>query len=323
MTTLADFTVSAEFDLTEVEASLRKWGVAVLPGWLKGKELTALRTEWDRIREVRNDDAFACVTRVGGEAADYASLCRSVPGAEKFTYVNQIFNSPQIAQLCERVVGRPYLLNEEVYATFDIGQDLEVAPSHFDKTWTLKFMVYLEDIVESGRGAFSVHPGSHHLGREAFRTWFGRIAENNAIRVGTPEYYSMDNDVLPKTLPECVEILAEQGSLIIFSTDTFHRGGFLAAGHERRIMRAHTYPGFAMLENNDILRKSSRYWSRSESWEVSGQSFSRYSGAGFVELKDHAFKRLQKQNMPLEGLRSYVLAVARKLRSCFSRLAGR
>ncbi|WP_287446377.1 hypothetical protein, partial [Thalassospira sp.] len=204
--------------------------------------------------------------------------------APTFETVDKVFADDKIVQLTEKIVGRPCMLNTEIYATHDIGTGKEVAPSHFDKTWNLKFMVYLEDILETGRGAFGVHPGSAPLARQQFRAWFSQLEHNGTITVGVPEFYTMNNEVLPEGLPPFVEILAPAGSLIIFNTDVFHRGSFLKEGCERKIMRAHTYPGTRLLGFGDKLSKRTRQWERGEKWEISGAAYSQFSEQGIVEL---------------------------------------
>lgn len=282
---LKDFTVSASFDLFEVEDALRRWGVAVLPRWLDGSDVVQLRKEWDAIHHKRNDDSNESVLSVGGDVADYAALYRSKSGAEEFEVVNKIFSCEKIERLVERVMGKPYLLNEEVYATYDLGADKEIASSHFDKTWNLKFMVYIEDILQTQHGAFSVHPGTQGLSRQEFRKWFDQYGVNNEVIVGTPAYYAMGNDNVPPNLSECVEILAPAGTLIIFSTDVYHRGGYLKLGATRRILRAHSHPGYLALGAGDKIRRGSRQWDRGEQWEKNGKKYRRFSKDGLLELK--------------------------------------
>lgn len=287
MVTLADLTVSPEFRLDEVDACLSRWGAAVLPGWVRDEALAALRRDWQLIRDERNDPDSACIRKVGGSVADYAALYRSRPGGRRFPQVERICADPRIVALCDRYIGWPYLLNEEVYATYDIGRGAEIAGSHFDKTYNLKFMIYLDDNLESGGGAFSVHPGSQPIGRRRFREWFTRHSVAGAAEIGTPEFYQMGNEDVPDDLGPCVEILAPAGTLIIFGTDTFHRGSLLEPGRERRILRSHCYPGYRLPRTEDLIRQSSRQWTRGEPWETRRKRYSRWSVDGALEFRDH------------------------------------
>ncbi|HAU1639661.1 TPA: hypothetical protein JBJ29_15210 [Legionella pneumophila] len=284
---LKDITVSSDFDLYEVESVLRKYGAAVLPRWLNTESIKKLFEDWYAIREYRNKDELECVQRAGGNVADYAALYRNKSGQEQFKSVNQIFSHPKIIQIVDRVIGKPNLLNEEIYLTLDIGKDEEIAPSHFDKTWNLKFMIYLEDILESGYGAFAVHPGSQLIARKKFRSWFEINSVNGFVEIGTASYYEMPNEYIPEDLTNCVEILAPAGTLIIFNTDVFHRGSYLKKGAERKVIRGHACPGYKAPGMGDKIRKNSRQWVRGEHWELYGKVYSRFSKDGFLEWREY------------------------------------
>ncbi|WP_367606903.1 hypothetical protein [Legionella sp. W05-934-2] len=288
---LSDFTVTNTMDFSKILTTIKEYGVAVLPHWLSKESLINLDNDWHAMREVRNDPSVECVLRVGGDVADYAALYRSIKGSKRFKYANQVFDDPLLVKLVNKIIGNPSLFNEEIYATYDIGKGEEVAPSHFDKTWNIKFMIYLDDILEPGFGAFGIHPASQTLARHKFRSWFDTLCKNDFIEIGTPEFYKMGNELIDcddikETINDCVEIYAPAGSLIIFSTDVFHRGGFLKEGLERRIMRAHSYPGYRLPRTGDKLRKSSRQWVRGEQWELHDKSYSRFSKGGLLEWID-------------------------------------
>jgi len=283
---LKDFTVSSALGLREVEDCLRRWGAAVVPAWLSSEEVSLLNSDWEAIRALRHRDDVPYVHHVGGSVADYAALYRSVPGGNQFPAIERVFGDKLLAGLADKIVGAPYLLNEEVYATFDQGTGAEVAPSHFDKAWNLKFMVYLHDIMEPDSGAFGIHPGSHVIGRKQFRTWFSKNTAGNAVKVGAGGFHEMGNDHLPEGLNDCVEILAPAGTLIIFSTDVFHRASRLAEGRTRRILRAHCCPGYQLPIPGDIWRKSGRQWIRGE------HEYARLSVDGYLEFRDFFVRKL-------------------------------
>ncbi|HAT1820639.1 hypothetical protein OQJ35_04380 [Legionella pneumophila] len=284
---LKDFTASPNFQVTEVVLILRKYGVVLIPNWLTKEDLKKLSDDWHAIRNQRYNEDCLCVHRVGGNVADYAALYRSKPNAEQFQAVNQIFNHPKIIELVNRIVGRPNLLNEEIYATYDLGKGEEIASSHFDKTWNIKCMIYLHDILGPGYGAFAVHPGSQYLARRKFKNWFQKNCSNNSIEIGTPEFYGMGNEEIPDELGECIEIFAPAGSMIIFSTDVFHRGSYLKEGRERKIIRGHTYPGYQLPGSGDKIRKYLRQWLRGEQWELHNKQYKRFSRDGFLEWKNY------------------------------------
>ena len=103
---------------------------------------------------------------------------------------------------------------------------------HFDRLRCLKAMVYLSD-VEEGCGALSIVPGSHTKGaelRRGFQEMNSYEDKRNRIELDYPELMS-----------EPVEICAPSGTLILFDTDAFHKGGDVASDKERLIIRSHWY----------------------------------------------------------------------------------
>lgn len=285
MTGLQDITVSATFNMSEIKLALRQWGVAVLPGYAASC-IEALRSDWERMRYRGHSAEEQCIDRVGSDLVDYAALFYKRPGGRQFQAVCDFFLQDSFRELAFDVLGAPAAFNEEIYATFDLGGDSEVAPPHFDKLWNLKFMVYLEDILEEGFGNFAIYPGSQSLARAHFRQWFDCSQEKNIITVGSDAYYNMTNSVLPEGLRPVVNILAPAGTLIIFNTDVYHRGSFLAKGNVRRILRAHSAPGPRFAKGNDVVRKFSRYWDRGERWEQQGKTYSCFSLRGLKEWND-------------------------------------
>lgn len=310
--TLDDITVSGGGDLREIAACLRKYGAAVLPGYIEPDQLTRLSAEWDKLRAARNDGNPA-IRRVGGDVADYAALDRTAGTKAEFPAIEAVFDNDRVRSLVREVVGFPCMLNSEIYATYDVGADRAIADAHFDKTWNLKFMVYLEDIMESGKGAFGVHPGSMGEARRRFREWFDGICRDGAVDVGTDEFYSMPNERLPNNLAPFVEILAPRGSLIIFNTDVYHSGSYLKAGCERRILRAHTYPGERLLGIGDKMPRNSRHYERGEKWEKTGKGFSRFSKEGLGEWGEKMrLRRLSAQ----ASIKSKGVALMNFIRRC-------
>lgn len=105
---------------------------------------------------------------------------------------------------------------------------------HFDRLRSLKAMVYLVDVGEHD-GPFSVVPGSHKKGRE-LRNKFKNIGYErlpNRIELDYPNLYEKPTKICGKA-----------GTLILFDTDIFHKGGDIKEGCERLLIRSHWYPNF-------------------------------------------------------------------------------
>ena len=98
--------------------------------------------------------------------------------------------------------------------------------------WRLKFFIYLTDVDKSS-GAFNCSVGSRPFGREL---------RNHAW--GVKDYEGVKNRIeldYPELLEEwpCEPVEAPAGTLIVFDTDTFHKGGKCDEGKERLIVRLH------------------------------------------------------------------------------------
>jgi len=122
-----------------------------------------------------------------------------------------------------------------VFATHDYKFNGELARNgwlHFDRLWKFKFFIYLTNVDKSS-GAFTCCPGSREKGLE-LRQEASRGSKyegvKNRIELDYPELL----DIFPQ---EPVE--AEAGTLIVFDTNTFHKGGQVEDGKERLIVRLH------------------------------------------------------------------------------------
>jgi hypothetical protein len=251
--TLSDFTVSRDFNIQEVEKCLRTHGAAVLPAWLGDSELTFLRQEFDDAI-ADSDERYAY--QIKYEPGHAVSMMRDRLPADKYRGINRIFNSKKMVELTQRYMGSQHLLNYEVYATHEHRPGVDVAPTHFDKLWTLKYMIYLTDNT-SQNAAFGVVPGSAPSNREKFRKIY---TENNIRRLSMDDerYQEMENKSSDEA--EVVDIVGPAGTLVIFDSDVFHHAGQVSAGMERKILRGHSGPAI----NYVSVRKGSQQWWRGE-----------------------------------------------------------
>jgi len=101
---------------------------------------------------------------------------------------------------------------------------------HFDKQNSLKFFIYLTD-VEEGCGALTVAPKTHILGKELRTKWSSNEYEKKRRLENTIQSELEDYEIHP--------IYQPKGSLIVFDTDTFHKGGVVEDGKSRLVVRLH------------------------------------------------------------------------------------
>jgi ectoine hydroxylase-related dioxygenase (phytanoyl-CoA dioxygenase family) len=253
--TLADFTVSTAFDSDEVVGSLRRYGAAVMPGLVPRGELAALREEFKKVLEER-DESFAYV--IDYAAGRAVSIMRNKLPDGKYSRINAFFQHPKMRAVTDRYVGHPCLLNYEIYATHEFRPAVDVAPTHFDKLWTLKFMLYLDDVRDEN-APFGVVPGSCTVARKRFRDIF-ETARLKTLSMSDERYQAMDNSDPEGMVGEVVDIVGPAGTLIAFDTDTFHHAAAVSDGRERMILRGHSGPSITY----ERVRKGSRQWWRGE-----------------------------------------------------------
>lgn len=297
-------------DSFSINKKLKTYGVAVVPEYVKGQELTSLINEYKSMQiKGKNKSCPSVIRSIGGEDKDYFAYDQHLDKKNLFPDLNRFFSGDIIKDLIKKVVGVPCMANGEVYATFDLGKGHTVLPSHFDKTWNLKFMLYLDDILESGKGAFGVHPSTTGTARKQFRDWFNQNKKFGAIEVGSDKYYSMTNFELPASLSNFVEIHGVAGTLIIFSTDCFHSASKLDIGQTGRILRAHTYPQREPLGLGDRLSVWSRHYSRGEDWENGSRQYSPISFSYWLEYSEFVYSRVSKsaRKTPAYCKKSYQL----------------
>ena len=253
--TLDAFTVGSGFDVREVEGALRRYGAAVVPAWAGAEQLQPLRDEFARVLQDRDEAYIYAINYPPGEAV---SIRRDKLPDGRYPALRSFFEHPKMQAMADRYVGHPCLLNYEVYATHEVRPNVSVAPAHFDKLWTLKFMLYLNDI-GPGNAPFGIIPGSAPIARQRFR----EIFEANSLRylqMNDDRYHGMKNSEIPPEFGPVVDIVGPAGTLIVFDTDTFHHAGSVAAGCERMILRGHSGPSTTYVR----VRKGGRQWWRGE-----------------------------------------------------------
>tara|TARA_R110000824_G_scaffold9415_4_gene42113 strand:+ start:15246 stop:15914 length:669 start_codon:yes stop_codon:yes gene_type:complete len=159
------------------------------------------------------------------------------PPLNKFDHSSTIFKTydAQWMKDLHRKYSNSGEYGKNIFATHDYRFTGELARNgwlHFDRNWCLKFFIYLTDVDESC-GAFSCSPKSRRKGeRLRARAWdvdnYNHV--KNRIELDYPE-------LLKKYPPEAVE--GKAGTLIVFDTNTFHKGGKTEEGKERLVVRLH------------------------------------------------------------------------------------
>ena len=218
-------TLNIKSELQEMCDILSSDGVFKIENYLKGDTLRNLHDE--------------ILNKCENEGSDY-EFGRSYRGEAVSTFssgsaISQVYDVEWMRVLHEAYAGYTDNYGMNVFGTHDYKFDGELARNgwlHFDRHWKLKFFIYLTDIDKSS-GAFNCSAGSRPLGRELRNhAWGAKDYEGvkNRIELDYPE-------LLEKWPCEPVE--APAGTLIVFDTDTFHKGGKCDKGKERLIVRLH------------------------------------------------------------------------------------
>ncbi|MCG3202976.1 MAG: hypothetical protein NFCOHLIN_02863 [Gammaproteobacteria bacterium] len=255
MASANDFTLRPDSSAVDVEKCVRRYGAVVLPGFACGKALEDLRREY---RALLDDRDGRYIYKIDYEAGTAVSMMRKKVPNGAYPAIDRFFGDRRLMAVARRYIGYPCLVNYEIYATHEYRPEANIAPTHFDKLWTLKFMLYLND-VDRDNGAFGVIPESAPYARAAFRSVFDR-ERLKSLSMGDDRYQKIGNDQVPEGLGPVVDITAPAGTLIVFDTDTYHHAGTVAVGKERMILRGHCGPRIVYSR----VRKGSRQWWRGE-----------------------------------------------------------
>ena len=210
----------------------------------------------DMVELLKSDGVFLINEYVSGDFLnglhdEVLGLCESHGGHYEFgrnfrgpslqsfpsnSYTHKLYDSEWMRALDEIYRGTNTGFCSSIYATYDYKNDAGLARNgwlHFDRSNCLKFFVYLTD-VDKTNGAFSVSPGSRSKGKELRESaWSSNKNYENVLN-----RIELDYPELKDEYPfEPVE--AKAGTMIVFDTDTFHKGGECEDGKSRLVVRAH------------------------------------------------------------------------------------
>jgi hypothetical protein len=205
---------------------LEEYGVLIVKGFLGKPEVDALLKEYETVLQT-NDKAIQDLNYPQGigKRIEFNQLSK-----EKFPETVRTFNHPYMIKVAEQYLGIPNHFNHEIYVARDEHEEInDLNMMHYDKLSTLKFFLYLNDIDRSN-GAFEAVPRSHKIAQKIMNFYSKR---GKKIK-------NLPNRELPDTLNEGVAMEAPAGSLIVFTTDTYHRAGRVEKGKYRKIMRGHS-----------------------------------------------------------------------------------
>lgn len=206
---------------SDTVALLKKEGVFIIENYIQGTALENLHQE-----------VLSLCEQKGG----HYELGRNYRGGNLNSHKSQApilfdtFNQDWMKNLNSSYRNQVFCNN--LYATYDFKPPSDGSAKnswlHYDKDRCLKFFIYLSDI-DKDSGAFYCSPYS---------------VEKTQILRNTIKDYARERRI-EKTFPDLVEEFPPQavegaaGTLIVFDTDTFHKGGVVKKGKSRLVVRAH------------------------------------------------------------------------------------
>lgn len=219
-------TLKVDTDINTMSNTLDECGVFIVENFVTGETLNGL------YNEVLN----LCETKGGHYEFGRNYRGPSLGSFNDGGYVKKVFNCEWLKSLDKTYRKTDKGFSSAIYATYDFKNDKGLARNgwlHFDREQCLKYFIYLTDI-DSTNGALNISPKSRKKGKELReKSWsttnnYGSVL--NRIELDYPELL----DEYP-----CYPIEYPAGTLIVFDTDTFHKGGECEDGKSRLVVRAH------------------------------------------------------------------------------------
>lgn len=238
---------------------LKKFGVAVFPGFVE--HVAPLREECDRafrafevsrgngdslgLHEAKNLDPDLSETATGYQL----KLQSNGLFAECYPTTAEVFSCDFMRQVSNQFLGTPNSLNRHVILTHDFQPAEETFPFHFDEMNALKFYIYLTP-AEQGTAAFEIVPNTQDAGQFIRMSEWHRVDNFRGIRncvfdeFSEEYFYNIFRRFKALVRLDAVAIDGPAGTMIMFDTDCIHRGGCLAPGQQRIVVRGSSYRGF-------------------------------------------------------------------------------
>ena len=203
-------------------------GFYVHDSFLKGEALISLQKSHTNIlaNTVDSDYKFGKAARIGSLEAN---RIKNPPIAEAF-------ESKELNEIRDKFFNNNCNFTE-IFLTHEFTNCNGIERNgylHFDRIWTFKYFYYLSDINTLDDGPLQVVPASHHMGAALRAKQYGKPYEeqDNRIKINYPAIYEQVQDNISP-------IFGKSGTLIIFTTDTFHMGGNVSNNKERKVCRLH------------------------------------------------------------------------------------
>ncbi len=220
-----DLEVSPHIDPEALASRLDRYGIVAIPGYLAGAKLGAVRDECRRLAADRSPGIIERDYHCG----ESLLVDRSLWEYYRYPEISAMCDSHFMRDIATRFLGNRCAFNNQFLLTRETEAGVPITGLHFDRLHTLKFFIYLLDTTRAN-GAFECVPASHKL--------TARIRAYH-LRRGV-RLLDLPNFDVPSVLEAPTAIEGKAGTLLVFTTDLFHRGGVIQEGNERWVLRAHS-----------------------------------------------------------------------------------
>jgi hypothetical protein len=196
-------------------------GIAVLPNYIHDQT---------SLRHLRREALAA----VGASDLSYNfGQAARFPGIPTMPNIAGVLNEShlkEILKLSKKKLVETYITREYKADAMERNGYL-----HYDRLHTFKLFFYLSDVDERS-GPFRAVMGTHGQMREIRIAEWARTKDYAEIRNRPP----IDFPELGYTEDDGDPVLGPAGTLIVFDTDTLHKGGLVEKGQQRLVLRTHS-----------------------------------------------------------------------------------
>jgi len=221
------FTVlTKDTNIKKMSEIIKEEGVFIVENFIMGDDLKNL-----------HDEVLELCKKEGGNY-EFGRNYRG-PSIDEFkndSYIKKTFNQKWLKSLDKEYRNTNKGFSSAIYATWDYKNDNGLARNgwlHFDRQNCLKYFIYLTDI-DKTNGALNLSPKSRKKGEELRKTAWNESKDYNSVLNRIELNYP---DLLEEYPFFPIEYPA--GTLIVFDTDTFHKGGLCETDKSRLIVRSH------------------------------------------------------------------------------------
>lgn len=228
---------------------LKREGLCILPNYAN-EYLPKLDLEFE--------EAFSGTSDLYKQYSDKLDMMEVITPKDnnRITEKFDVFFSAKLKNLVHEYFKAPHYFNDPIFlhhSTYNEG--IPILPCHFDGRNNLKFFLYLDD-TSTENGALSFIPKTTPITNSLLKKCdeiglrarcrpnsasFHKVRNKSILRFHSnrADMVSFPIQTTLNFKPKLLHVNEKKGTLIIFDTNTLHRGGIISKNKQRRIIRTH------------------------------------------------------------------------------------